>query len=393
MSHGRHTLKKSRKKFLLLGTTLGLSAVTALGVVDTGSLPVVQTATTAFSGSADSSDAQSEVRARIANPRATTTRAATPSSAGLPVQDQVARPPVTSAPSSAPAASASSVSPSPSSKGTSTATTPSRRNGGRPAPTATQPSSSPSSAPTGPPSRSTTAPPASSSPIPPTASANPGSGQPTGPGGSWKLVFNDEFNGTNLDRTRWTDLDGWSMNGVKTRGSNVAVTGGNLVLTLSSSSEGAEVDSSPADGAGANGFLLQVGDYAEARINFPGDGRRLYNWPAWWASGPGWPAAGEHDIAEVLGGENTVNYHSSSGAHNQGAVPGYWGGAYHVYGVHRLTDHADVYWDGTLVKSYRTDDNGQGQALLVNVGTDGSPVTGAASQVKVDWIRAYRPAS
>jgi beta-glucanase (GH16 family) len=210
--------------------------------------------------------------------------------------------------------------------------------------------------------------------------------------GSWQQVFADEFNGSSLDRSRWSDLDGWSMNNVTTRGSNVSVSGGNLVLTLSDANNGAEVDSSPADGAGANGFMLQTGDYVEARINFPGDSSgRLYNWPAWWASGPNWPAAGEHDIAEVLGGELTVNYHSPSGAHNQGAVSGSWANSFHVYGLHVLPGRAEVFWDGKLVKSYATDDNGQGQALLINVGRSGTAVTGAASQVKVDWVHAYRP--
>lgn len=216
---------------------------------------------------------------------------------------------------------------------------------------------------------------------------------PLGPPGSWKMAFDDEFNGNALDRSRWTDLDGWQMNNVTTRASNVAVIGGNLVLTLSSTNDGAEIDSSPADGAGPKGFLLQVGDYAEARIDFPGDGQRVYNWPAWWASGPGWPAAGEHDIAEGLSGDLTVSYHSASGAHNQGVIPGSWGSGYHVYGVHRLADHADVYWNGVLVKSYPTDDNGQGESLLVNVGRSSSPVTGPASAVKVDWVRAYRPSA
>jgi hypothetical protein len=182
------------------------------------------------------------------------------------------------------------------------------------------------------------------------------------------------------------------MNDVTTRASNIAVSGGSLVLTLSSASEGAAIDSSPDMGAGANGYLLEVGDYAEARVNFPGNGTDLYNWPAWWTSGPGWPAGGEHDIAEVLGGEHTVNYHSLSGDHNQGTVPGYWGGSFHTYGLLRSADHADVYWDGKLVRSYPTDDNGAGHSLIFNVGASGPVVTGVASQVKVDWVRAYRPA-
>jgi beta-glucanase (GH16 family) len=185
------------------------------------------------------------------------------------------------------------------------------------------------------------------------------------------------------------------MNNVQNMAANVSVANGNLVLTLASSTSGAGVSSAPYNGAGANGYLLQVGDYAEARVYFPGssaDG--VYNWPAWWASGPRWPAAGEHDVAEGLYGDLTVNYHSPSGAHNQGEVPGVWFNEFHTYGVLRMADKAKVYWDGVLVKSYTTDDNGEGGALLLNVGKSGSraAVTGPAGQVKVDYVRAWGPA-
>jgi hypothetical protein len=185
------------------------------------------------------------------------------------------------------------------------------------------------------------------------------------------------------------------MNNVTTHASNVAVSGGNLVLTLASSTSGAFVSSAKDDGAGVNGYVLPVGDYAEARVYFPGSSsEQFYNWPAWWTSGPNWPAAGEHDIVEGLSGDPTVNYHSPSGAHNFGKIAGIWNNAFHVYGVHRKASSADVYWDGVLVKTYPTDDNGGAHSLLVNVGKSGSrtPVTGAAGQVKVDYVRAWHPA-
>lgn len=231
----------------------------------------------------------------------------------------------------------------------------------------------------------------SPSPTPsPSASPSPSpSVGPAGVPGSWSAVWGDEFDGSALT-SRWVALDGYKTNNVTTRAANVAVSGGQLVLTRSNATTGAEVDSARYDGA-AQGYELQVGDYVEARVLFPGNGSDLYNWPAWWTSGPNWPAAGEHDIAEVLGGDLTVNYHSSSGSHNQGAVAGYWGDAFHTYGVHRKATSADVYWDGRLVKSYATDDNGQGQALLINVGSGSGPdVYGAAGAVKVDWVRAWR---
>ncbi len=211
----------------------------------------------------------------------------------------------------------------------------------------------------------------------------------TGPAGNWTKVFGDEFNGTALDTTKWSPNwygEGGTMNKVGTYAANVSESNGNLNLTLASSTSGALVHTNYATGR----YQLPIGGYVEASVYFPGStSSNCSNWPAWWASGPSWPAAGEHDIAEVLRGQLTVNYHSSSGPHNQGAVAGTWCGAYHTYGLQRLASSANVYWDGVLVKSYATDDNGTGEELILNVGNGGvNQVYGTASQVKVDWVRA-----
>lgn len=227
-----------------------------------------------------------------------------------------------------------------------------------------------------------------------------GGTNPTGPVGSWTMVFEDTFSGASLDLTRWSDTDGFAINGVTTQASNIAVTGGELVLTLSDSTHGAAVSSAPFHGAGVNGFVLDVGMVAEARVRFPGNGTNLYNWPAWWTSGEDWPADGEHDIAEVLGesgGVLTVNYHygtlASPQSANQRPNPaGYWGGAYHIYTLHRKATTADVYWDGQLVHSYSTSDTGAGQTLLLNIGVGAGPTqTGSTGALRVDYVRAWQP--
>jgi beta-glucanase (GH16 family) len=219
---------------------------------------------------------------------------------------------------------------------------------------------------------------------------------PLGPDGSWTLVFSDNFDGTSLNRSRWHPHDGWHVSNVTARPGNVSVANGELKLTLSSTTAGAAISSAPYDGAGINGYTLGVGHCAEARVLFPGDdaSQPIYNWPAWWTSGPNWPAAGEHDIAEGLGGALTVNYHSRSGAHNHGAPAGDWNDAFHIYTLCRKASSADVYWDGALVRSYATDDNGQRQALLLNIGksTSRTPVLGNAGAVRVDYVRAWAPA-
>ena len=136
-------------------------------------------------------------------------------------------------------------------------------------------------------------------------------------------------------------------------------------------------------------YQLKVGDYAEAEIDFAGSGTTIDNWPAWWASGPNWPAAGENDIAEGLG-TLTVNYHSPSGAHNQGTVPGTWAGSFHTYGIYRIATKSYVYWDGKLVKSYSTNDNGKPENLILTMGAANTLAYGTSGRMLVDYVRVWK---
>ena len=226
-----------------------------------------------------------------------------------------------------------------------------------------------------------------------------GSPQPYGNiPGTWTLAFDDEFAGNSLDTTKWTTMDGGGWGSTTCRTANVSVSGGNLGLTLASASSGGCVctgsSCAPAFGgsfkAGAGSYDLPVGGYTEARVNFPGSGSSIDNWPAWWTSGPSWPAGGEHDIAEGLG-MLTVTYHSPTGSHGQGSPAGNWAGGFHVYGLLRSANSADIYYDGQKVASYATDDNGMPQSLLVDVMDGyGTAVYGAGSLVLVDYVRAWQ---
>jgi hypothetical protein len=216
--------------------------------------------------------------------------------------------------------------------------------------------------------------------------------------GTWTLAFDDEFDGSTLDSNKWTTMNGGGWGSTTCATANVSVSGGNLALILASASSGACVctgsSCAPAFGgsfnAGSGSYDLPVGGYTEARVNFPGAGTAIYNWPAWWTSGPSWPAGGEHDICEGLG-MLTENYHSPSGAYNHGAIPGTWSNAFHVYGLHRMASSADVYYDGQKVLSYATDDNGDPESLLFDIMDGyGTAMYGASSQVLVDYVRAWQ---
>ena len=207
----------------------------------------------------------------------------------------------------------------------------------------------------------------------------------TGASGWGTPVFDDEFNETNgLNTTVWNTENGGQKNGITVSTSNEAVSNGDLILTLASSSSGAEIST--------NSYALPVGGFAEASVYFPGNGTTIYNWPAWWISGPCWPAAGEADVAEGLG-TLTSNYHwgtcnTPGNANNSNTIPGTWSNAFHTYGVYRESNQNVIYWDGTLVRTYSTSDNGQPENLILTNGCSGGCTAGA--QVKVDYVRAWQ---
>jgi Glycosyl hydrolases family 16 len=209
--------------------------------------------------------------------------------------------------------------------------------------------------------------------------------QPVGVAGNWTVVFDDEFNGTSLDMRAWNTHDGYAnQNGVTDYASNVTVSGGYATLKLSSPGSGAAIETITA--------ALDVGDVAEARIKFAGAGSTVYNWPAFWTAGPGWPLSGENDIAEGLG-TLTVSYHSSSGTQHYGTVPGSWVGSFHTYTIERLAHESIVFWDGRLIKTYSTNDNEQPEHLIFTIGVAGPPAIGASGQMQVDYARIWEPAS
>lgn len=250
--------------------------------------------------------------------------------------------------------------------------------------------------------------------------------QPTGAPGNWSLKFDDEFNGTSLNKSKWTILSG-DNNNVRSDADDVRESGGVLILTLSRAGAGyflgagPEISSSPLLGTAKEGFDLPVGGFMEAAIDFPGSGSTIDNWPAFWAStdpGSTWPADGEEDVFEGINesgsgtgpGEATTNYvYSSNETANpstkvttrSGPIAGTWANGFHTYGLYRGKRWCLVFWDGRVVAFYRTHDLGGPQQILLTLGSETGPednfgfatATGAASEVKVNYVRVWVGAS
>ena len=153
----------------------------------------------------------------------------------------------------------------------------------------------------------------------------------------WKMIWQDEFDGPELDLKNWTfDLGGggWGnqeWEAYTDRPENVRVEDGMLVIEARE--EAATVSGRPYSSARLKTQGLHAWQYGriEARMKLPyGQGI----WPAFWMLGEnitqkGWPGSGEIDILEHIGREPD---HIYATVH----APGYSGG--NGVGSHLITD-------------------------------------------------------
>ena len=180
------------------------------------------------------------------------------------------------------------------------------------------------------------------------------------------LAWSDEFDGDSLDTGNWTidigdgcpDLCGWGNNELEYyRAQNVAVTGGNLILTARRESYAGRVfTSGKVHTRDKRSFLY---GRMEMRAKIPtGDGI----WPAFWMMPQddvygGWAASGEIDIMESANTTDwingTIHYGgtwpdntSQHGTYDPGNVN--FADDFHVYAVEWEPEEIRWYVDGVL---------------------------------------------
>lgn len=235
----------------------------------------------------------------------------------------------------------------------------------------------------------------------------------------WDLVWNDEFDGTSLDTTKWTALDRRDSFNDELQyyhPNQVAVTGGNLELTaINVPRQGKQYQS----GLVTSNDLFGPGRF-EARIDLP---TSQGMWPAFWLNSNHvqWPLGGEIDILENRGSEphivsSAYHWQTNPGpccdqreyvfrnySATEGGQPVDFHAGFHTYAAEWDETSIRYYVDGNLFYTvpefsgrpiYETPKN-----IILNVavggffGGDPDGTTVWPQTMQVDYVRYWQPSS
>jgi beta-glucanase (GH16 family) len=244
------------------------------------------------------------------------------------------------------------------------------------------------------------------------ASASPAPGAP----GPWHEVFEDDFDGSALNRAAWTTCYDWNLAGCTNAGNReiewylpgqVALGDGRLSLTAARR---------PTVGSDGKSYPWTSGMVSTGRDSWNGTPHRTFTYgyfaaavkvppesgmlPAFWMMPDTRYTPPELDIAEFIGGTKsvvmTVHWSDPSGhdvhlGKRYGAAD--FSGGYHVFALDWEKDSLTWYVDG--VARFRTTGHVQDtpMELLLDlaVGYPAAPPASVDSAVmKVDWVRVWQ---
>jgi hypothetical protein len=233
--------------------------------------------------------------------------------------------------------------------------------------------------------------------------------QPIGPTGTWTLNFSDDFTGTTLDTSKWVTKApdgtvGWGDQEWYDS-SAVSVSNSQLVITMTSQSNGSRAFKSGCVATGVEGsplYYLVPNTYIEADITVPPASAGSL-WPAFWGFGPYWPPEidffefGYDSTGSFQGSTNGLpapNWHpSSSSQANSGHATYGTGDARgnpHNYGMWWNGSTCQFYFDGVHYPARDISGITAAQQFIIfsSQTLGGSVVT--PNYYKVDWIRVWK---
>jgi beta-glucanase (GH16 family) len=247
--------------------------------------------------------------------------------------------------------------------------------------------------------------PAGPPPVRPSMTSTPPSPAPDG----WRYLFDEEFDGTALDPTKWQHCYPWgtctnAANGEAQwyQSSNVEVRDGLLRIVARREPAVATVEGGPRNYDWTSGLINTHSSFTmrsgrlEIRAKLPG-GRAV--WPAFWLLPADLRYPPEIDVFELDGsvlGTVTATLHDTSGAtQHRDARSTDWTADWHTWRLDRTADALTVAIDGAVVGTIDHDVPTESMYLLLNLAIGGNYVgtpdasTPDGSTLLVDWIRAY----
>lgn len=237
------------------------------------------------------------------------------------------------------------------------------------------------------------------------------------PGAGWQLIFEDEFDGTQLDQSKWNYNYTWGAthnHRAFMDPAQVAIEDGKLKLT-------AVAQRHPNAPDGTDKWYDQFGyipfDYTSGAVNTNGKFNFTYGyvegsfkmsgtgtWPAFWTlNGTGeWPP--EIDILECPHDRTNHHYYYHYGPdwQNEASFGGQHNGVdksagFHTYGVEWGPDYMHFYFDGQRVStnSGRDCTQGKNMYLIINLAVGGwsgdpSPSDVFPSVYECEWVRVWQ---
>jgi beta-glucanase (GH16 family) len=230
------------------------------------------------------------------------------------------------------------------------------------------------------------------------ASSDP---QPSGVDGNWRLIFQDEFDGSALDSSVWNTAFPWGSTSTTTpaliyRAQNVSVADGALQLTAQRETHlGYPYTSGIV--TTYKKFNYQYG-FLEIRALVPG-GRGL--WPAFWSLPANGQTTPEIDTMEILGGSPNsaqLHYHYGQGIDNgtEASGPDFTAG-WHTYAVDWEPDAITWYIDGEKQHEFtqRSAIAALPMYLIANLQVGGWPgrpdsTTPFPATYQIDYVRVWQ---
>ncbi len=242
----------------------------------------------------------------------------------------------------------------------------------------------------------------------------------------WQLTWSDEFDGTNVDTTKWTfetgNNNGWGNSEREYytgRTNNAYVANGLLHIVARQESMGGFPYTSAR--MKSQGLFSQTYGKFEFRAKLP---QGVGFWPALWMMGTniasvGWPACGEMDVMESNGSypnqaQGTLHYSDASNNHLQQtriySFPGDYVTNFHTYAVEWSTNLIRWVIDGVAIQAWTSWSSSTGPYpapynkpffILMNMAIGGSYLgfptdaqinsgTVFPGEMQVDYVRVYQ---